>query len=121
MDNDTPASPVSSSGSNSDAFNTESARVYFGPLKTPERKFVAGSKTLFPPAQPTAVRRSPRLSSPRLRSASPMDIQEMEDDIKDIEQVEQLVRDSDEDEKDDESGMRTPQLGEDSLLDGMLY
>ncbi|KAF8959067.1 hypothetical protein BDZ97DRAFT_1761717 [Flammula alnicola] len=109
---DVPApSPASSSASDSDAFNTESARLYFGPLKTPERKFVAASQRLFPPPQPTAVRRSPRLSSPRLRSASPMDVQTTEEDMEDIERVVQLVNESDEEDGDMlNSDTSTPQM-----------
>ena len=119
MDNIVPSSPASSSASDSDAFNTESARVYFGPFKTPERKFIAASRTLFPPPQLTAVRRSPRLSSPRLRSASPMGVQAIEEDIRDTEQVAQLVNDSDEDEGEPSvSGMGTPLAGDDNFPDG---
>lgn len=120
MDDITPSSPASSSASDSDAYNTESARVYFGPFKTPERKFIAASKSLFPPPQPAAVRRSPRLSSPRIRSASPMDLQASDEDKRDIEQVAQLVRDSDDEEGDPlEPGVETPQIGGDLLPDGM--
>lgn len=78
--------PSSASASDSEAYNTESARLYFGPLKTPERKFVHGSKGLFPPTQSTLPRRSPRLSSPRARSPSqPIDENE------DIDVVAQLI------------------------------
>ncbi|KAF8163284.1 hypothetical protein B0H34DRAFT_795011 [Crassisporium funariophilum] len=101
------ASPASSSASDSDACNTESARVYFGPLKTPERNFVAVSSRLFPPAQSTNLRRSPRLSSPRPRSASPGDVHTAEDK-EDIELVAQLINEDDEeDEETSRSG--TPQ------------
>ncbi|KAF8188407.1 hypothetical protein BJ912DRAFT_1107664 [Pholiota molesta] len=118
MDDITPSSPASSSASDSDAYNTESARVYFGPFKTPERKFIAASKSLFPPPQPAAVRRSPRLSSPRIRSASPMELQASDEDKRDIEQVAQLVHDSDDDAGDTlDAGVETPQIGGDLLPD----
>ncbi|KAF9477387.1 hypothetical protein BDN70DRAFT_881294 [Pholiota conissans] len=119
MDGINPPSPASSSASDSDAYNTESARLYFGPFKTPERKFIATSKSLFPPPQPAAVRRSPRLSSPRIRSASPMDVQGFDEDGRDIEQVAQLVNNSDEDEEDslETGGGGTPQTGGDLLPD----
>ncbi|KAF4614810.1 hypothetical protein D9613_003046 [Agrocybe pediades] len=58
-----PPSPTASTASDSDAYNTESARLYFGPLKTPERNFVGSTKNLFPRTI-TPLRRSPRLSSP---------------------------------------------------------
>lgn len=113
-------SPTPSSGSDSDSYNTESARVYFGPLKTPERKFAAAaaSKRLFPPPSNSSLRRSPRLSSPRARSATPTDIQTTREDLEDIEQVVQLVHESeDEDESTPTSGTGTPQNGE-VFIDG---
>jgi hypothetical protein len=60
-------SPPSSSASDSDAFNTESARLYFGPVKTPERNFVASKKQLHPSATSPFLRRSPRLSTLRVQ------------------------------------------------------
>ncbi|KDR81591.1 hypothetical protein GALMADRAFT_263876 [Galerina marginata CBS 339.88] len=109
---DTP-SPVSSSASDSDAYNTESARLYFGPFKTPERKFVAASKRLFPPPSHSSLRRSPRLSSPRPRSATPTDSLQAREDLEDIEQVAQLVNEADDDDEDMfKSGSGTPQNGE---------
>lgn len=105
--------PSSASASDSDAYNTESARLYFGPLKTPERKFVHYSTGLFPPTQSTLPRRSPRLSSPRARSPS-----QPEDDNEDIDVVAQLIIASDEDEK-HFSDSATPQAG-DGVEDGGL-
>ncbi|KAH9484321.1 hypothetical protein JR316_0003802 [Psilocybe cubensis] len=108
-------SPSPSSDSDSDSYNTESARIYFGPLKTPERKFAAAaaSKRLFPPPSNSSLRRSPRLSSPRPRSATPTDVQPTREDLDDIERVAQLVRESeDEDESMPTSGSGTPQNGE---------
>jgi hypothetical protein len=86
--------PPSASAADSDAYNTESARLYFGPLKTPERRFVYNSKGLFPPTQSNLPRRSPRLSSPRARSPS-----QPTDDIGDIDFVAQLIITPDEDEE----------------------
>lgn len=86
----------------SDAYNTESARLYFGPLKTPERKFIDNSNRLFPP--------SPILSSPRSRSPS-----QLIDDNEDMDLVVQLVNEPDEDEEDS----ATPQAG-DGVEDGLL-
>lgn len=86
--------PPSASAPDTDAYNTESARLYFGPLKTPERNFVYNSKGLFPPTQSNLPRRSPRLSSPRARSPSrPID------DDGDINIVAQLIIAPDEDEE----------------------
>lgn len=109
-------SPVPSD-SDSDSYNTESARIYFGPLKTPERKFAASSKALFPPPSTSPLRRSPRLSSPRPTLVTAGDFAEIREDLEDIEQVAQLVNES-EDEEDSipNSGVGTPQNGE--ALDG---
>jgi len=117
-DHTSPPSPTSSSASDSDAYNTESARLYFGPLKTPERNFVAATKNLFPPATITPLRRSPRLSSPRPRSTPPADLQITEKEREDIEQVAQLVNgiEADEEGEEEESGSNsvpgTPLNGE---------
>lgn len=87
--------PPSASAPDSDAYKTESAHLYFGPFKTPERNFVYNSKGLFPPpTQSNSPRRSPRLSSPRVRSPS----QPMDDDG-DIHIVAQLIVAPDEDEE----------------------
>ncbi|PCH38213.1 hypothetical protein WOLCODRAFT_161386 [Wolfiporia cocos MD-104 SS10] len=50
-------SPLSSASEDTDAVDTETARVYFGPLKPSEQKYAAVG------AQPTPLRRSARLSS----------------------------------------------------------
>ena len=102
--------PSSASTPDSDAYNTESARLYFGPLKTPERKFVHNSKALFPPTQSNLPRRSPRLSSPRVRSPI--------DDDGDVDIVAQLVIAPDEDEE-LLSDSATPQA-KDGVEDGPL-
>ncbi|KAF8798007.1 hypothetical protein BYT27DRAFT_6914718 [Phlegmacium glaucopus] len=98
--------PSSASASDSDTYNTESARLYFGPLKTPERNFVDNSKGLFPPTQTTFLRRSPRLSSPRSRSSS-----QPTDDNGDIELVARLIKAPDRDEE-YYSDSATPQAGD---------
>lgn len=62
-----PASPASSV--DSDAFNTTSAQIYFGPLRSPEKRFAAPAANfdmLRPGSSSSPLRRSPRLSSPRL-------------------------------------------------------
>ncbi|KII88549.1 hypothetical protein PLICRDRAFT_628228 [Plicaturopsis crispa FD-325 SS-3] len=59
------------SASDSDAVNTTSARIYFGPLTSPEKKFVpnvARRRTLTPSS---SIRRSPRLSTPGPASPRP--------------------------------------------------
>lgn len=119
MDTAAGAPSPTSSGSDSDSFNTESARIHFGPLKTPERKFAANaSKRLFPPPSNSSLRRSPRLSSPRPRSATPTDLQATREDLEDIEQVARLVHEiEDEDESIPTSGSGTPQNGE-VFIDG---
>ncbi|KAJ3517145.1 hypothetical protein NLJ89_g685 [Agrocybe chaxingu] len=105
-----PASPASSA-SDSDSYNTESARLYFGPLKTPERKFVASSKHLFPPVQTPPLRRSPRLSSPRPRSATPVDAEDTAEENEDIERVAQLVNGDEEEEEEEEEEISNSQSG----------
>ncbi|KAF8902106.1 hypothetical protein CPB84DRAFT_1846516 [Gymnopilus junonius] len=108
MDMDEPLcpSPASSSASDSDAYNTESARIYFGPLKTPERNFVAASKHLFPPPTASPLRRSPRRSSPRPTWVTPADPQE---DFEDMQQVDQLInQENDEDDGVPDSTPDTP-------------
>jgi len=118
---DTPASPASSTTSDSDAYNTEDARLYFGPLKTPERKFVAGSQSCpFPTAPNLVLRRSPRLSSPCPRSDIVTDVRTKEADVIDIKRVAELAKFSDEGEDDTmHSGSATPQMVE-YLPDGVL-
>jgi hypothetical protein len=97
--------PPSASAPDSDAYNTESARLYFGPLKTPERKFVYNSKGLFPPpTQSILPRRSLRLSSPHATLPS----QPISDDG-DIDVVAQLIIAPDEDEE-LSSDSATPQV-----------
>ncbi len=114
MNDSTSASPASSSASDSDAFNTESARLYFGPVNTPERNFVANNKQLFPPAVPSLLRRSPRLSSPRPQP--PVD-QESTAEEEDIDLVAQLVNEVDVDDEDAEmsNSLSTPPRDEGEL------
>lgn len=118
--NDTiPLSPASSS-TDSDAFNTESARLYFGPVKTPERNFVASNKQLFPPATPPVLRRSPRLSTLRVQTPSDLSTETIPKDLsaqeaEDIDFVAQLVNDvdvHDDDEKVFDSLSGTPPKAE---------
>jgi hypothetical protein len=55
------ASPASSA-SDSDAFNTASARIHFGPFRSPEKKFVptvVWHHTLYPGALNSTIPRSP--------------------------------------------------------------
>lgn len=119
MDDTNAASPASSSSSatDSDAFNTEAARLYFGPLKTPERNFVASTQRLFPPVNASPLRRSPRLSSPRPQPPPPtfhVDHEINAQEIEDIELVAQLVNEVDVGDDDDEmsnSQSGTPQKG----------
>ena len=51
----------SASSDDADAVNTESAKIYFGPLQSPEQKFASTSRLKTP------VRKSTRLSSARAR------------------------------------------------------
>ncbi|KAI0054051.1 hypothetical protein FA95DRAFT_28846 [Auriscalpium vulgare] len=72
---DAPPSPSSSTSSIND--DNPMGRVYFGPLQSPEKKYVAkAARTRTPPP----VRRSPRLSAaPQMshsRSASPSEVEE---------------------------------------------
>lgn len=105
-----PFPPSTASTPDSDTYNTDSARLYFVPLKTPERKFVHISKALFPPTQSNLPRRSPRLSSPRVRSPI--------GDDGDIDIVAQLIIAPDEDEE-IFSDSATPQA-RDGVEDGSL-
>jgi hypothetical protein len=60
-------SPASSLASDTDAYNTADARIHFGPLRSPEKKFypiVACPNTLRPSNSRPPLRRSPRLSTP---------------------------------------------------------
>ena len=118
---DTPASPASSTASDSDAYNTEDARLYFGPLKTPERNFVAASQgRLFPTAPNLVLRRSPRLSSPCPRSPIATNVRTKEADMIVIQRMAELAKLSDEGEDDAmHSGSATPQMV-DYLPDGVL-
>ena len=66
MNNHVP-SPASSLASDTDAYNTADARIHFGPLRSPEKKFhtiLECSDTLRPPHSRSPLRRSPRLSTP---------------------------------------------------------
>ena len=95
--------PPSASAPDGDAYNTESARLYFGSLKTPERKFVYyNSKGLFSsPTQSNLPRRSP---SPHATVPSwPIG------DDGDIDVVAQLIIAPDEDEE-LSSDSATPQV-----------
>ena len=63
------SSPHSSCSDNSDAVNSSTAKVYFGPLQSPEKKFtpmLSPCKPLTQTTEPLSslLRRSPRLSSP---------------------------------------------------------
>ncbi|KAF9464679.1 hypothetical protein BDZ94DRAFT_1215867 [Collybia nuda] len=60
-------SALESSPYDSDAYNTADARIHFGPLTSPEKKFVstvARSSNLHAHTVNSSLRRSPRLSSP---------------------------------------------------------
>ncbi|GLB34975.1 hypothetical protein LshimejAT787_0205400 [Lyophyllum shimeji] len=74
---DVPASPSpasSTSSDNDDVFNTADARVHFGPLRSPEKKFGTNAtrrNTIHLGLSGSPLRRSPRLSAPQPRSPSP--------------------------------------------------
>ncbi|KAI0065355.1 hypothetical protein BV25DRAFT_1821745 [Artomyces pyxidatus] len=75
---DAPPSPSSSVSSLDDTINNPMGRVYFGPMQSPEKKFVsktARRQTLRTPPVRSAVRRSARLSTAPgpIRSTSPSD------------------------------------------------
>lgn len=61
-----PDSPASSGESDSDAFNTTLARIHFGPVTSPEKRFIEARPDLLKPVpvRSSPLRRSPRLSSP---------------------------------------------------------
>jgi hypothetical protein len=65
MNNQAP-SPASSLASDTDAYNTADARIHFGPLRSPEKRFhsiVACSNLLHPSPSRSSPRRSPRISN----------------------------------------------------------
>ncbi|KAG6818134.1 hypothetical protein H0H87_000039 [Tephrocybe sp. NHM501043] len=65
------SSPDSSASDSDDVFNTEDARIHFGPLTSPEKRIssiVARSSSLRSGTRSSLVRRSPRLSTPQSRS-----------------------------------------------------
>ena len=125
MDDTTSTSSASSSASESDAYNTESARLYFGPVKTPERKFVASNRRLLPLQVPHSLRRSPRLSSPRphcRNTLSTLDQESAAQEARDIELVAELVNEVEveDDEQMSYTRLRTPQRMEELEPDGKL-
>ena len=120
---DTSTSSASSSASESDAYNTESARLYFGPINTPERNFVA--TRLFPPQASQPLRRSPRLSSPRPHppnTASIIEQDSVAQEANDIDLVAELVNDFQVEDDDQLSYplVGTPPRAEDVEQDGKL-
>jgi hypothetical protein len=77
------SSPTPSSPYDSDAYNTANARIHFGPLRSPEKKFVpmvGRPSTLRPGPVDSPLRRSPRLSSPRPRSPFPATVVVLRED-----------------------------------------
>ncbi len=102
MNDPLPVSPPSSSASDSDAFNIESARLYFGPVKTPERNFVASHKKLHPPATPSFLRRSPRLSTLRVQPPPALSTTGEEISAQEAEDIDLVARLVNEVEVDDE-------------------
>ncbi|PPQ79110.1 hypothetical protein CVT24_012785 [Panaeolus cyanescens] len=94
-------SPPSASTSDSDEL---SPRVYFGPLKTPERIFLAS----IPPAQSNTspLRRSPRLSTPRPQSPQG---DQPDNDVQEMALVAQLINERlDEDDDNIQETEREP-------------
>jgi hypothetical protein len=122
MDDTTSTSSASSSTSDSDAYNTESARLYFGPVKTPERKFVAKNRRLLPLQVPHSLRRSPRLSSQPPNTLSTLDPESATQEARDIELVAELVNEVEveDDEQMPHPLLRTPQRLEELESDGKL-
>jgi len=126
MDDTTSTSSASTSASESDAYNTESARLYFGPVKTPERKFAANNRRLLPLQLPHSLRRSPRLSSPRPQpqnALSTLDQESAAQEARDIDLVAELVNDVevDDDEQMSYPVLGTPQKVEEFEPDGKLF
>ena len=86
--NNLPASSPASSAdsSDSDAVNTESARVYFGPLQSPEKKLIhvinptaSRRRTLGSGPTASSLRRSARFPSPVILSPSRNDTEDNAD------------------------------------------
>ncbi|KAJ7774647.1 hypothetical protein DFH07DRAFT_952358 [Mycena maculata] len=73
--------------------DSDESRVYFGPFKSPEKKYVGAGLAVTQPFAPSPLRRSPRLSSPITTSSAPTQTEEGEDQL--------------EDEDDDLSGSRS--------------
>jgi len=123
MDDTTSAS---SSTSESDAYNTESARLYFGPVKTPERKFAANNRRLLPLQLPHSLRRSPRLPSPRPQpqnALSTLDQESVAQEARDIDLVAELVNEVEVEDYEQMTypALGTPQRVEEFEQDGKLF
>lgn len=95
-----PSSPTTSDASDSDLYNTESARVYFGPVKTPERNFTVRSTRHFLPSDVPARRQSARLSKAQSSSKSTSE-DDTSDDADDMAQVARIVSDPQQEQQED--------------------
>ncbi|KAF5381007.1 hypothetical protein D9615_003934 [Tricholomella constricta] len=74
------SAPEDSEADDNDAFNTAGARIHFGPLRSPEKKFgpmMARHSTLHPGNLGSPVQCYPRLSTPQPRSPSPEPMQQL--------------------------------------------
>lgn len=105
------------------SYDSESTRLYLGPVQTPEREFLA-NRYLFAPQVPHSPRRSPRLSSPQSHppSTSSLDEDNAVQEAKDIDLVTKFVNEVE--DEDDEAMpytlFGTPQRVEESEQDGKL-
>lgn len=120
MDDTTSNSSASSSTSDSDAYNTESARLYFGPVKTPERTFVAHNRRLLPLQIPHSLRRSSRLSQPP-NALSTSDQESAAQEARDIDLVAELVNEVGVEDDVSYPLLGTPQRVEELEPDGKLH
>jgi hypothetical protein len=64
--------------------DSDESRIYFGPFKSPEKKYIGASLAVTQPITPSPLRRSPRLSSPipdlSMQPANEAEVDELEDD-----------------------------------------
>lgn len=92
--------------SDDDAYNTENARIYFGPIRTPERKFTATEES---PADPLTSDTVPPPNTTSMVEETDIAVDESNegDDKEDESRVEELVggtEGGEDDGQDDEVG-----------------
>jgi len=85
MNNDTTNSPASTEASDSDAVNCSTARVYFGPVQSPEKRLIASGvarkcAALDSPLHPSSLFTLPALPSSQATDDTPHEGNERSDE-----------------------------------------